>query len=270
MNNSIDWKIVCLEIDEPSKEVGNVMARIWPDKVSTIKLPGRWDVVEKEHLKDLLWQFKNINGKILTVYGSGLFHHFTYGLLRNIADLRSNEYTYVHIDQHTDDADTFGTEFQDAFHCGNFVRDIKRKTLAKKVKYVGCEKVYSEIDKKDIVYGREIEQNGVKKSLSELLFDAPKQVYVSMDLDVLKPDQMKTGWPDGLMDLTTLLEIINHIKNNQTILSADILGFNGNGKYKNPGWCAASLAVYVIIAGTLFGEDTTVFRRKHAQLTQHF
>ena len=115
IEESLDWKIFCLEVDEPSKEIGEFMKRIWPDKVSTIKLPGQWNVVEKEHLKDLLWQFRNIDGKVLTVYGSGLFHHFTYGLLRNVADIRSDNYTYIHIDQHTDDADCTDTEYEYSF-----------------------------------------------------------------------------------------------------------------------------------------------------------
>lgn len=272
-DDSLDWKIVCFEVDDVSKDIGDYLKGIWPSKVSSIVVPshdfyGR--PAKAEVIKDLLSPFSKVGGKILTVYGSGYYHHMTYGLLCNVADLRSDNYTYLHIDQHTDNRILYIND-RDIIHCGNFVSQIKKLDKVESVKYLGCKEVFHCVGlKQNLVDTPQIKSVGVEKSLQGLLSDAPSDVYVSMDLDVLICQQMCTGWQEGDMELDLFLNCLNYIKREKNIISADALGLNlAPSVYgENYSLCPASLLVYAMIAGTLFGDDISAFREEHKKLTK--
>jgi arginase family enzyme len=128
---------------------------------------------------------------------SGEFHHLTFGICANL----NSQLSYVHIDNHEDrtprsSGDLFinygnpGDQFID---CGNFVQDIDS---------------LPNIDK---VYWNEMPEG--------------KDVYLSVDLDVLSKDYINTRYDQGDLTPEQLIEQVSRIKSTNNIISADIFGY---------------------------------------------
>ncbi|MCR4637037.1 MAG: arginase family protein [Butyrivibrio sp.] len=64
--------------------------------------------------------------------------------------------------------------------------------------------------------------NTLNRIMDELSYDLP--VYISVDKDVLSPDQLKTNWDQGTMLADTLLEIIKRLVGSKKVLGIDICG----------------------------------------------
>lgn len=276
---SLNWQIVCLEVDEESIEVGDFLRDIWPARVSRIRVKQELDVdleiVGRNYLRDLLREFECQKSRIFTVYGSGKYHHFTHGILETLADERSQNYTYVHIDQHTDNFSIYDVSRNgEILTCANFVSRIPINTKAIAVKYVGCKKQLNGVRQADLAETSDLEDNNLELKLERLLRNTPFDAYVSIDLDVLKWTQMTTGWTKGNMDVCTLLSAIKYLNAHKNILSADALGLSrkvieANCSHIKPTdnvW-KASFYVYAMIAGTLFWEDIVEFEKEHKRLT---
>lgn len=278
---SLNWQIVCLEVDEESIAVGDFLRDIWPARVSRIAVKPELDVdleiVGRNYLRDLLHEFEDKKSRILTVYGSGKYHHFTHGILETLADARSQNYTYVHIDQHTDNYPIYDVSRNgEILTCANFVSRIPINTKAIAVKYVGCKKQLNGVRQADIAETEELEDNNLELKLERLLRNTPFDAYVSIDLDVLKFAQMATGWTRGDMGCDTLIKTIKYLRTHKNILSADSLGLSrkvieancSHIKPKENVW-KASFYVYAMIAGALFGEDIVEFEKEHKTLLAH-
>jgi len=274
--SNLDWKIVCLELDEESKEVGKFLEGIWPSKVSSVVIKDSEDIIKREHLRDLLSDFSAKQGRIFTVYGSGVYHHFTHGLLEVVADARSQNYAYVHVDQHTDNYDIHEIGGSgEVLNCANFVSRIPVNTRAIAVKYVGCKKQFVRVRQSDIVETYDLKDKGVGFALERLLRGTPFDIYASIDLDVLKRTHIKTGWTRGNMDVGLLLDVVKYLKSNKNILSADALGLCCDiiERYAElipltkQLW-DASLLVYAMLAGTILGEDINCLKEEHDNLTK--
>lgn len=89
------------------------------------------------------------------------------------------------LDNHTDDFDD-----SECLSCGNWVRALKRDT--------NCEV-----------------NSGVDSSLP---------VFISIDLDVLSPNEFKTNWDQGKMSFEELLETVRSIASTRRIAAIDICG----------------------------------------------
>jgi len=264
ISQSNDWKILCLEVDKESKEVGRFIGNIWPSKILCFHQSEIcWNASKMEiSLKELM----KLEGRIFTVYGNGFFHNFTYGLVKNIGDVRSNAYSYVHIDQHTDTND----QFMKLLTCANFVNFIPIYSNGRTVRHIGIKHVLGHVPSSDILKADEITDSGMVDSLEKLMCGTVDDAYVSMDLDVLLPNEMQTAYPGGNVDLSTFLQVIDWLKVNKRIISADALGFADlpsefGSKYMKE----KSLLVYAMIAATLFGEDRTVFKKEHERLMKY-
>jgi len=169
--------------------------------------------------------------KILTIYGDGEFHQYTYGLCKKIADKRSKKYTYVHIDAHDD--------YGSSMCCGAFVKAIEDETNCKNVRMIGPEYSYPSKKVKSLFggilndsefYRRAInDPERIKPHLEKLIKETEKEIYVSIDLDVLK-EGITTSWESSCGDLSLygLLETISLLKKEKNIIGADILGYSNS------------------------------------------
>lgn len=264
----LEWKIICLETGTPSKQVGAFLKSLWPSKVSSV-YADEHDVLTGNHISGLLSQFRDFSGKILTVYGSGRFHHYTYGLVKNIADLRRNNYTYVHIDQHSDDADFTFRGPNPLLHCGGFVYSIKKSKKVSAVKYIGCLKQFRHIEQEDLLTSQNFVVGSIEKNVRGLLANTSKDIYVSMDLDVLLDLHMQTAYKGGDMKIGTLINCLEYLKSEKNIISADALGLDKSRCHAfapNHYLIEASFLVYAMIAGTLLGEDISALKKEHTCL----
>ena len=285
MNDSLDWKIVCLEIENDlgSTKESEFLSGLWPSRIIRIPVSNH-EIILKHDVQVLLSDLSQISGRIFTVYGSGNYHHYTYGLLKNIADLRLENYTYVHIDQHSDNERI--KRRMKFINCANFVYQIKDDAYNKKnnkcarvkcVKYIGCSKILNEIHDEDILNPSQLKNGCVNNLVYALMQDTPSDVYVSMDLDVLLDKEMSTRWPGGKISTSCLLDVLSRLKDTKNIISADALGFYPDA-YEFTGWLSflnkkkkdynTSLLVYAMIAAILFDEDLSEFRNEHSKLSE--
>jgi arginase family enzyme len=180
---------------------------------------------------------KKLNKKIpLVIYGSGNCHHYTYGLCKSLADRRTPDYSYVHIDDHTD----FGAENdfepeEKTLACGDFVAHILADTNAQPSIHIGqdfmCRRKNLPIKKrssiKNLMFAMYL-RNGEKKyrKLRNMFSEMKGQVYVSIDLDVLKKEHITTDYGNGYLGLEDLVNIIKKIKYYREIIGFDICGLN--------------------------------------------
>ena len=273
MPESLDWKILCLDFDEASHDIKDFLQTLWPDKITTYSFEPCAHNTRPEYAREIAKnaaaKLADTTGKILTVYGSGSYHQFTYGLLTAIADERSKSYTYIHIDQHSDNGAIYDPNI---ITCGNFVSFIPDSTHATAIKYIGCKSIFNPVPSQDRLHLASLEQNS-QESLTKLFDETPDAAYITTDLDVLWEEQMATGYPGGMMNLSTLIETLLHIKKTKNIISADACGFHINHHIReNPKTTLrkASILVYAAIAGIFLGEDITEFTKEHKRLTKTF
>ena len=128
---------------------------------------------------------------------------------------------YAGFDAHHDCWDDSDREDNQTLWCGGFVRSIRRDCAAQVLTVGTQNSPYREV-------GRFTQQEHMPVLLKEKLMDFPNDVYLSFDLDVLDPAIMLTDWPDGIMQIESLINCIDEIKKAKRIIGADILGFSGD------------------------------------------
>ena len=272
-----DWNLACFDVDRPSDFAARFLSTLLKREIQKVFPipPHEFSPSTREYVTAVTECIRGIGGKVLTIYGSGSFHHFTYGLVKNIADAISSNYAYIHIDQHTDDRWPEAEQLSS----GSFVGQISLKHTVAAVRYIGCEQIMNtKTPTRIILQNKTINELGVKQSLTSLLEGTPQDVYVSIDLDVLKKNEMLTRWSEGEMSIDTLIEIIAFLKNNKNIISADILG---HGSYhvpfdvdEKPDLSDAlrkkinhtNMLVYAIVVGTFLGIDISTWKQEHGKL----
>lgn len=212
-----DWQIVSLEMDETGKELGRYFAK-------------RAKNLKRVHLSDELYDRDDLAKKIrrivvpgrktLAIYGSGRFHHYTYGLCK-AADRLSDGYCYIHFDHHDD----YAANNPQRLECGSFVNAILEDTHATSAIFIG-----TSIPWTNSIYS--IDCSGKEQtspSLEKILKKTTRDVYLSFDLDVMDMSEITTDYFGGDMEANELVRLIKMIKGKKRIISADILGYSRNG-----------------------------------------
>lgn len=256
------WKLVVLEHDESSEEIGNFFEKIWQEGVTRKKI-GQIRMHSKEAITNKIENaVKDLEGRILTLYGMGSFHHYTYGLCNTIAKKRSKNYMYTHVDEHSDSLYTN----DGSLNCAAFVRNILKEPGAKSLMLIGSDiKLYDKPNYAS-VYQEEITSENAKTILKEELRKKSQlDVYCSLDLDVLKKTEIKTNYPQGTLELKHLLQVLDVIKQEKDLISADILGYYKLGIRLRPEWATneISLLAYVAVAAKITGKDTKELEALH-------
>lgn len=244
------WKTLILEHDSASNKIRDFFELIWSYGIKEAKIYGSDTPDRKESItKKIQGGIGELDGKILTLYGDGHYHHYTYGLCNTIAKKRSNNYLYIHADNHTDAAK------REDHHlgCGSFTENILEEPNAKDIIFLGTQHGVNNYNRthvsQEILCSRNAEKN-----LKEVLRKKPqKDVYLSMDLDVLRSTEFLTSFNQGELMLEDLVRAVEVIQFEKNLISADILG------YSNWSWsgciCPVSMLTYATLAAKITGKD---------------
>ncbi len=197
--------VTLINIDKATEELKNYFNF---DRIVDLKLPSKPYYNEKE----IIELSKKILKDKIYVYGSDKKHFITLAIL-----IKVNPKYYLHIDQHPDDY-----SLMKRINTGSFVRFIKKLTNIKNMFYVGFLKPETNyFDKYVLIKKDRSNWDEVKEFLRKL----PNELYVSIDLDILKRDFVCNRYNNYnfLLDLNELLEILEEIKGK--IKFIDITGF---------------------------------------------
>lgn len=256
-----DWKLVMLEHDEGSKEMIDFFKKIWSDGIIRKNIGNVWLEDTDSNSRTMQNLMGNLEGKILTLYGSGSFHHYTYGLCYAIAHKRSDNYMYVHIDNHTDSI----YRENGIIKCGSFVENILEEPEENDILLIGPWKGENPKERKTISQKDLISKQAkyiVRKELEKKL---QKDVYVSLDLDILTYADISTDFTQEILELKHLLNVIEVLKEGKNIISADILGYRGIAPPSRYGSTRATypinLLTYATLAAKITGKDTQELER---------
>lgn len=241
-SNNKEWSIVSLVPDFSSKAVCNHFSKKLKDvKEAQIWLP--YNAKKMDISNEVAAKVGNFEKRTLSVYGSGSYHHLTYGLCRLASDL-SHNLTYIHIDHHSDAYKNTSGKIS----CGSFVQDIVDDGFAKEFLLIGS------VHRSAAGFTDEhsLRKTGMA-TLDEILGNSRcNDVYLSIDLDVMKKDELSSTISRGTMERGMLLEAISHIKSRKNIVSADILGYAIS---LFPSKKKKSMQLYESIAKAILGED---------------
>lgn len=196
------------------------------------------------------------SGRVLTIYGDGNFHHYTYALTQFARERRGlgyddSDWTYFHFDQHRDD---WGKRTPKGlpYHidCANFVDSIAywhqgvpfmvgpsvyAQKDARGYRMAGREiPIYSSQFPKSMQESRVWKDNNILQGCTDArrlptrrdLQETPTESYLSFDLDLLSPTEIVTNYDQNeQMTLRALVPILDRVREYKRIFSADILGF---------------------------------------------
>ncbi len=237
------WRIASLLHDFSSNSINRHFKKIVKDLEEPYVTIGL-EMDKHDVSKEVIQKVKYSDKKALTVYGSGSYHHITYGLCK-LANNISNNYTYIHIDHHND----YGS-LERKLDCGSFVSSILNDKLAKDVIMIGC----SHSEMSNFTDEWLIGKCG-KPAIEDIILKSKcNNVYLSIDLDVMLDDEISTSplYSRGRMTKGMLLEIIGTIKSMRTIISADILGYSFS---LFPSKRKKAMLLYEDIAKAILGEE---------------
>lgn len=156
--------------------------------------------------------------------GNGNYHYVTYLLLSEI----QTPFTLVLFDHHTDMMASPSTSL---ISCGSWVlHAIKRLPMLKKVVMIGVREdlgkaIPEEYKKKVTVFT--MKESGWKSNpiKNRILSAIPtRDVYISIDKDVLDPREAVTNWDQGNMKLAQLLHLLQSIYESKKVLGVDVCG----------------------------------------------
>lgn len=277
-----DWNIVLLHTRE-STLLKRVFEAAFPGRVASLYVPGlgaqRKRFVSKEELVNYflrrvydpgIW-----NNRVLTVYGDGEFHHFTYALTRFALNRHhAGRWTYFHFDNHRDD---WGARERDGYKeeldCASFVDQIAHDYNATPF-MVGPDAyakkdaagylirgrripIYSNFFTQEMQRSREWASNvalqglqtGVELPVSADLRSTPTEAYLSFDLDLLACSEIVTNFDQNEgATVRRVCQILDKIRPYKRVFSADLLGFpDWNGHH------ALSCLTMVILARKIMG-----------------
>jgi len=259
--------LLALDNGEGSQELGDFFKKIWDGRIIRKQLVHgnffKKDIIASEIGKAT----DGLEGRILTVYGKGNYHHYTYGLCNSIAKKRSDDYAYIHVDRHTDSGYS-----KDKLDCASFTKNLLEEPRAKTLMFIGSDDDTGNNTSNDyaLIHQKELVSDSKKECVrGELKKIEQKDVYCSFDLDVLEKSDMYTRFLQGKIVLKDLLQIISVIQDEKRIVSADVLGYC-EVCLTFPGWATRemSLLTYAAVAAKIAGKDTKELEKLHAYLKE--
>jgi arginase family enzyme len=248
--SSLPWKLYSMEMDPAGKILGrfferngydiertnpvDAAAELWKHEQDALVKRGNPLAVycKKETIEEAVKAaIKPKDEKALVVYGSGDYHHYTYGLAK-IAERLSKEFTYIHIDHH---CDWFGNSTNPDIACGNFVGHIARNTANKgliqprNILFIGSRILYykhiEEPQEKTIGFKEWEMREDNFKAIREVLADNHEDAYLSIDLDVMNPYEARTAHSRGGLKKEEMMYILDMVKSSKRLIGADVLGY---------------------------------------------
>ena len=232
------WEIISLETDYSGEAIGSYFEEELGMKIRRVRFMKKEEVVyTKTGIIDLAsFALRDKLERKLVLYGSGAYHHYTYGLC-NHADKISSNYAYIHFDHHHDHYDKHGRE-SGLLSCGAFVAELLEDTNASAAMLIGSmlgnqepvnNKIYLDMTEKHL------RRRGGFRRFERELSEIPENVYLSFDLDVMDKKYLQSAYDQGTLKPKELFKLIDMIKKNKRIIGADVLGFAGMDDPYAPG-----------------------------------
>lgn len=153
--------------------------------------------------------------------GNGNYHYLTLMLTQNISD----PYTLIVFDNHNDAGIV---PFEKVTTCGSWIDDaLHRQDNLKQVLIIGVQNK----DEKTININHSSRLSVIRKkamnkqTIKAHIADIPtKNVYISIDRDILSPREVETNWNQGTMTTDQLTMLIADILRDHTLIEGDICG----------------------------------------------
>lgn len=183
----------------------------------------------------------------LTFTGSGDFHHVSLLLIARAAASKGEPLTVVHFDNHPD-----WVKFRRGVHCGSWVSRVVRLSQVHRLITIGvCSPDvdrHRNTDLEPIRRGRleiypyrrrhgersldlcgrswpTIESMGEESFLKHLMSRiTTRDVYVTIDKDVLRHVDAATNWDQGELSLLALANVLKNVASEHRIVGADVVG----------------------------------------------
>lgn len=182
------------------------------------------------------------SGTVVTFMGSGDFHHVSALLIGMLAENADEPFTVIHFDNHPD-----WVHFSGGMHCGSWVnKALSLPQVARVITLGPCSKDLSFPqfkranlsalrDGKIVLLpwrtpGHFARASEIESLAEEALFKkldtliATRNVYITIDKDVLSHDDAITNWDQGQMPMTRLLGILRHILAHHHAVGIDVTG----------------------------------------------
>jgi Arginase/agmatinase/formimionoglutamate hydrolase, arginase family len=172
-----------------------------------------------EAFSSICTELDRIPDKGLTFIGSGNYHYVALALMREI----NHPFTLVLFDHHTDLNEG---QIGPLLSCGSWVSHaIKEVPELKKVIMIGPDPRTARHIPQLIRRQTVIIPDHRLPSASQLLALIPTDtVQISVDKDVLSPEEAKTNWSQGNLKTETLLALIQAIITGKSVASIDVCG----------------------------------------------
>ena len=170
----------------------------------------------------------------LLFMGAGDFHHATALLLEATLAKIEEPITLIHFDNHPD-----FVKSNLVTSCGSWVNDAAQHPKIEKIITIGvCSKDLQNAKKMGGNLGL-IESGKLvilpykeQQAMDNLLSYIPtKNVYITIDKDVLASEDITSNWDQGMMRLPYLLRVLREIGEQHTIIGADVNGDYSEAKY---------------------------------------
>lgn len=258
-----NWLVVVLH-NQPDSILKDVFETAFPKgRVVSLFRPGLWDHSWTPTGPEMVdWFRRRIydpgiwRHRVLTVYESGYYHHYTYALSRLAAKRRGLlereawNWTYFHFDNHRDDyefADREKHGRSSFLSYGNFVDSLAYDHGA--LPFLIGPNVYPEHDARGYLINRfhipiysnsfprrvarsrnwqghrRYPTTGTHLPCQEDLVNTPQDAYLSFDLDVLAPSEIVTDFDQNeYMTLRRLCQIVDRVREHKRVFGADLLG----------------------------------------------
>ena len=199
------------------------------------------------------------DGPALVFAGSGDFHHISALLIDRAAEASERPFTVIHVDNHPD-----WVKFGAGMHCGSWVgRAARRPAVARFITLGVCSSDILQPWRKradlallregrlDLFAYRSEREDGLQKlggrlfptihHLGEAAFldllvarIPTREVYVTIDKDVLRADDAVTNWDQGALSLDFLLRLIARLRAEFALIGADVVGDHSAPIYGGP------------------------------------
>jgi len=283
-----DWQIAVLHT-ERNTLLKRAMEAAFPGRIASIHVPalsayrrmanegvGPAELMRyfRRHVHDSgIW-----SNRVLTIYGDGELHHYTYALSRLAAERRGYHqkelpFSYFHFDNHRDDWGKRDKEgLTDLLDCANFVdtlcydhgavpfmigpqaypyKDVRGYRMGNQEIPIYSNYFTKPIQRSKDWKGIGLWSGGCKGTelpLRRDLRETPTPTYLSFDLDVLAHSEIVTNFDQNEhMTLRRLCQILDRVRQEKKVFGADILGFP-DGQHH-----ALSALTVVILARKVMG-----------------
>ena len=233
---------------------------------SSVRLWGK--DAQLSALSDALPNYEN-SSKHLSFMGSGDFHHVSALLLNKILNVQQENVTVIHFDNHPDWVKCSG-----GMHCGSWVNRAAAHPHVSKIITLGVTSNdlnwpelkgaslhllrdgklelfplarpssrvrgdygdgASHRQTHHLLHWNSIQAQGEDAFLAFILTRiATKNVYFTIDKDVLTTDDAKTNWDQGAMRLPYLLSLIRTIGEHHQVIGADVTGDYSPSRFGGP------------------------------------